>query len=1016
MPNLAASERPTVRDPDRVAVAVFDLPGEQFAAFTADLRRLSRTFTFRWLLEGDEDLAQVQIRVEDPPAILVSRFAESGRVRFVSERDDDFIAEIDSIPLAARLAQANGATPDPIAVRIKLTSAEDHDSARLWILRDDALVNLTAYCRSTNELLLARFSVAISASTGVPCVVLRANTTKGPPPIFVGPAIAYKPALKLDSLFVPLGTRLAPPIRRDAIRTALGVATERIVWLHPTGNGSFAVESLAESAFRPLVEWIDYKLPEAPRSIQPWAQSVNWALESFVERAPAKAKPKPPVVAEVARPATRKPGLLSRAAGWFKGLSLKPPAEQPALVEPNIPVEEAVRTALNQGDRLHLARPETTNSALERCHALEAKFLRSLPELKADEWAELAGAYDSAGNHADAALCWLNALWGQSNLTALWAWGWLRAESRAAKPEVKTIDPEPWLKAPPGPGTTRAMAAWVVWASLQKPNPPALANRANELQARLEANEHWLPVRAAWLARAALARLGSGDVLSLARARDRLSDRLLATGLSLELDTPSFLRFAGDGVRERFQEARRWLTDKRDLIHQWLARLPEFASVRVPNTGALRRFGLEPNVAQTRAYVDLILAWGMTRFAENTAADAVRKQAHAGLPADDPVHAALRAGFEFRIAQVRDGKPPRGPLPDEVVRQIAALDGERRYAVDKLRESSRVLEPTAGVDAYHESVYRRAGSTVASAGSTISNLPAERLAEEAPRLLEREAGRSGRPDLAGVTAALLERAGDLTEPGIDAVAAILPMALEAARNSAPAMSGLIQHGLAAAALWDRPDLAKQLAMWVPHLAAGPTGWETTEGLIAPGTRHLRRLGLKAEADRILHHVAERVTQGQPIGRIRAMRPREWPVALRVLLHAAAGWYSSGRDEQAHAVLDEARKDLFARELPAAQQTALALAYAATLGQAPVRVALGRLEEMFQRLEGIWVGGSTNAYYCLKPLILVETAVRAIVSEEFTLGPQVRAWLDADEFAVRRRIRDELKAVLSGHEL
>ena len=197
---------------------------------------------------------------------------------------------------------------------------------------------------------------------------------------------------------------------------------------------------------------------------------------------------------------------------------------------------------------------------------------------------------------------------------------------------------------------------------------------------------------------------------------------------------------------------------------------------------------------------------------------------------------------------------------------------------------------------------------------------------------------------------------------------------------------------------------------------GPVLADVAERLIGPATRALRRLGLTAEVDRLLYHVVERITQGMPVGRLRLMRPRDWPAALRVLLHAAGGWYGSGRDEQAHAVLDEARKDLFAPGLNPADRTALALAYATTLGQAPVRVALGRLEELFQRLKGISIGGSTNTHYCLKPLLLVETAVRAIVSEDFTLGPQVRAWLDADEFAVRRRVRDDLKAVLTSQGL
>ena len=143
-------------------------------------------------------------------------------------------------------------------------------------------------------------------------------------------------------------------------------------------------------------------------------------------------------------------------------------------------------------------------------------------------------------------------------------------------------------------------------------------------------------------------------------------------------------------------------------------------------------------------------------------------------------------------------------------------------------------------------------------------------------------------------------------------------------------------------------------------------------------RSLRRLGLKADADRVLHHVAEQVLQGQSLGRLRSVRPAEWPAGLRVLLHAAAGWYYAGRDEQAHAVLDEARTDLFGTEITPQNRTALAIAYASTLAQAPARIALGRLEEMFQRLKGIHVVGSTNQYYALKPLLIVETAVRAVV--------------------------------------
>jgi cellulose synthase operon protein C len=1037
-------------------VRLFELPAERMTTFVAGLRRLGRhSVRICWLPSVEEGTGRVLVRVESPPALVVDRISEYGlayseyspgvwvqvglsgshlvpqetppgemllvRVNTTEAVSlGDFTPEIESLDLLpASSVQEARATAPRVETRMRLVPSADQDSARLWVLREDALGQLTAYCRVTHEQLLARFGVAVSATAGVPCVVLRALVGKGPPPLFVGPATAFAPLLRLPNVFLPVGMRLAPVLRRDALRRGLAVRPDRVQWLHPFGNGGFRLESLPDAAFHPLADWIDFRVPTAVAFGRPWAQSHRWEFEPFVEMAPKERKSRAPIpdVDTPTEPPPR-PQLRERAIGWFRGIRrARRPIDEPLPEEPNIPVDEALRTALNQGDRLHHARPEAISAAVERCQSLEARFLQALPAQAADgppdQWAELAAAYDAAGKHADAALCWLNALWGQSQPTTLWAWGWLRSESKAARPEVRVIDPGPWLTTPPSPGTTRAMAAWAVWAAVQSPPPPALADRGPELQARLEANEHWLPVRAAWLARSALARVGRGDVLGLARTCDRLSDRLLATGLSLELDTPSFLRFAGEGVRERFQEARRWLADRRDLIHQWLVHAPADTWVRSdPNdaAGPLRQVGLEPDVAHTRAYADLVLAWGLSRFAENATAETVRKQGIGALPTGDPVHVALRDGFDFRIAQVREGKPPGGPLPQPLLARINGLAGLPRYAIDKLREYSRVLEPTAHVGGYAETVFRK--SQPASPADQVADLPTDRLNEELIRLLEVEAEKSGRPKLPGLMVAALERSAEWNETSVDPIFKLLPQALDATAGQPGTGARLIDRGLEAAARWDRAEAVRDLTGRFLRLSDEVRGWDVVETLTTPVVRALRRVGLQPYADRVLEHVALRVHRGQPLGRARSERPVDWPAGLRVLLQAAWGWYAAGRDEPAHSVLVEASRDLFAADTPSAQRTPLAFAYATALGQAPVRVALGRLEEMFQRLRGIQVTGSTNAYYALKPLMLVETAVRAVVSDEFALGPQVRSWLHADELAVRRRIRDDLKAVLA----
>ena len=95
------------------------------------------------------------------------------------------------------------------------------------------------------------------------------------------------------------------------------------------------------------------------------------------------------------------------------------------------------------------------------------------------------------------------------------------------------------------------------------------------------------------------------------------------------------------------------------------------------------------------------------------------------------------------------------------------------------------------------------------------------------------------------------------------------------------------------------------------------------------------------------------------------------------------------------------------------RTALARAYAVSLGQAPVEVAQKRLEELFEKLEGIRDTFTTND--TLQPaaqLHVVEAVVLAVVSDDFTLGTAVRRWLDDDEYLVRRRIHRDMRALVA----
>src|SRR5262249_45318197 len=130
---------------------------------------------------------------------------------------------------------------------------------------------------------------------------------------------------------------------------------------------------------------------------------------------------------------------------------------------------------------------------------------------------------------------------------------------------------------------------------------------------------------------------------------------------------------------------------------------------------------------------------------------------------------------------------------------------------------------------------------------------------------------------------------------------------------------------------------------------------------------------------------------------------------------AVGWLVAGDEEAGNRILDAARDSLFiAPNNTLRHNPALALAYAEALGFAPASIALGRLEEIFQRLNPD-THRAANGYFTHQRLRLIDTVVRSVVTDDFTLGSKVRAWLDEDEFLIRRRIHREMATLLRGSE-
>jgi hypothetical protein len=892
------------------------------------------------------------------------------------------------------------------------------EGAELWVLRDDPVNELNRFVQNADDQMLQRLAFAVGEHDGEHTIVVRVRQSKLAPPVLVLNATGYKHYLKLPNLFLPVGTRLHPPLRRDQVRKLLAEDTSQVVWLQPGEDGSFIPQSLPEDAFRPLWDWIDYVLDYEKQPLQAWVQAAQFDFEAFVCDEDPTTKPRKPPAPD--KPA-REPRERQRKgdSGGSSDLDKYAPEE----------ATEEEKAELGGFGEVTKVEPSELQKQLR---ALEEQFLAydgglDTPERQA-LWPQMARLNSDLGTVDDAGVCWMNAIWERDE-QALNAWGWtwflteasaVPARSEGARSAARTWvsratmagnknrevpgdDLEKLLAlAEPATADLRALGAYLVFAATRKPPSQALMERLLKVSRFLEAHEKLLPVRGMWLAWLALTRLSHGDVLALARSRDRLLERLYHNGLRPEQDLPSFLRFAGQPTSQRFRAVRQWMTDLAKLAQDW-----------IKDAGA-------PNAtAQTPAYVDLIFAFGLARLGENDPARELLDRAKVALGGKDDAHTFLFSAFRHRVQQALEGKPHTGPLPNDQVEYLDHMERLARYVVDRLRKHSRILEPDQRINPY-----RHWGARISDFEKALADLTdltdrneiqtrVEKLLRDVPK------GVKGNEQKARVLRAGLEAAPrvgedfarkllDQTIPTYDALPEPKELAILMEQ------SAFLEKALFVAGHFGRMEAVHPLVARFQRMLQtqrGPQALTVLNELAAQCFRGLRKLGMRDEIDQVLRQMAELVLEGQDVKNIDFKKREQGAAALRALLQVAAGWYFFGRDNQADPILQVARQFLLQGDLPAREQTDLAKAYAASVGQAQVEVAQKRLEEIFKSLKGIKDTYTTSTHFSVSQLDVVEAVVLAVVSDDFTMGTQARRWLDDDEFLVRRRIHRDLRAVM-----
>jgi len=894
-------------------------------------------------------------------------------------------------------------------VPLRLVPGNAADVAEMWVLTENAVDQLDAFVRDADERLMARLLFAVVEEGERKSIILKTRPSKLSPPVLsLEKAQGFKPFWKLPNLFLPVGSRIMPTLRRDAIRKLLAEDPAQVVWLMPKEEGKFTREFLPDDAFRPLEDWTDYIIDHEHEAVQAWMQATRFDFDSFVcsEDQPDRPKGPPSEKGKRNKKGSRDESAddLAPAPVATKGNKRKAPTPDEADV-------------FLQSEAL------PPNEVKLRLRELEKEFLEHPGSLDADErqaiWPEMARLNTLDGRELEAAICWTNAFWELPEVPEEGAWAWLHGEDRRAQrvPTAEEFDSALAIKLP-SPNEVRRLAARVVHACRLSPLPRSLIERLPPIRDYLEKNEGAMGTRAVWLAWWHLAQAnGPADVLILARVRVRLLQRLLTEGLNKERDLPYFLRVAGEQNSERIRQVR----DRAMRVHKLVEKWQEDVKVNKP-------------------YVELMFAFGLAKLGEVTAArdlmksagDKLLEKTDKGSP--DPAHEFLLKAFVWRIENAIQGKAHAGPLPAEMMARIETLDDGRnnqaskRYIVDRLRQHSWILEPQEKIDAYGP--WKKHGSELHKALADLANVkePA-RLEEAIKKLVRSNQSPENRLHIFSESVSLAPRAGEnFCTSLIQQVPAVLdasnriagtPEHLAALREKE---TQLLERSLFLAAHYDRMDQVQALFgrfFELVKLRNGIERYDAINKIARVCLRGLRKLGLRDEIDQFLQQMMELILQGKSLSQLRLNAGSNWPDLLGALLHLAEGWMFFGGFDKAKPFLDEARSTLFEnvrlpkeKTLKPQQLTKLMQTYVTTLGQGPVDEALNRIEELFVKVEKLPNGFTTSTHFSRLHLNVVEDVVRSLINENMGIGDQARRWMDDDEYLVRRRIHADMKKLLS----
>ncbi len=184
--------------------------------------------------------------------------------------------------------------PPTVEVQLRLEDSELPAEARLWRVEAADLAILLRLLQEAGEAELAGLQLAALTGGDGPFYLVLARLGGTAPPALLG-GRAYAARHATESLFIPVGCRLAPSLSRETLTRALDLDDRTVTILDRLPSARVRVTRVARSVFRPVLDLVDHLAAEAADDVQQLLDQVVFDFDLTADDADgAAALPQPP--------------------------------------------------------------------------------------------------------------------------------------------------------------------------------------------------------------------------------------------------------------------------------------------------------------------------------------------------------------------------------------------------------------------------------------------------------------------------------------------------------------------------------------------------------------------------------------------------------------------------------------------------------------------------------------------------------------------------------------------------